>query len=167
MRAADTRKDEFLATLSHELRNPLAPLRSSLEIVKRLASMPPNASAALEIMDRQLSHLVRLVDDLLEVSRITRGQVELRREHVRLDAAIHAAIETSEPLIRAGNHRLSVALPQEPLLLDADPVPGARGDDTGEDAGDTVGDTAEAAAYLRRIPVSLTLVGGEVAHSAL
>ncbi len=122
LREADTRKDEFLATLSHELRNPLAPLRSSLEIVKRLATMPQNASAALAIMDRQLSHLVRLVDDLLEVSRITRGQVELRREHVRLDAAIHGAIETSEPLIRAGNHRLIVSLPDEPLMLDADPV---------------------------------------------
>ena len=122
LREADTRKDEFLATLSHELRNPLAPLRSSLEIVKRLASVPPSAAAALEIMDRQLSHLVRLVDDLLEVSRITRGEVELRREHVRLDAAIHSAIETSEPVVRAGNHRLIVSLPDEPLLLDADPV---------------------------------------------
>jgi PAS domain S-box-containing protein len=123
LQEADSRKDEFLATLSHELRNPLAPLRSSLEIVRRLASgSPPSASAALEIMDRQLSHVVRLVDDLLEVSRITRGQVELRREHVRLDAAINSAIETSEPLIRAGNHRLIVTLPEEPLLLDADPV---------------------------------------------
>ena len=122
LREADSRKDEFLATLSHELRNPLAPLRSSLEIVKRLASAPPNASAALAIMDRQMSHLVRLVDDLLEVSRITRGQVELRREQVRLDAAIRSAIETSEPLIRAGNHRLIVSFPDEPLLLDADPV---------------------------------------------
>jgi signal transduction histidine kinase/ActR/RegA family two-component response regulator len=122
LREADSRKDEFLATLSHELRNPLAPLRSSLEIVKRLATVPPNATAALEIMDRQMGHLVRLVDDLLEVSRITRGQVELRREHVRLDAAIHSAIETSEPLIRAGNHRLIVSFPDEPLLLDADPM---------------------------------------------
>jgi PAS domain S-box-containing protein len=122
LREADSRKDEFLATLSHELRNPLAPLRSSLEIVKRLASAPPNASAALAIMDRQMSHLVRLVDDLLEVSRITRGQVELRREQVRLDAAIRSAIETSEPLIRAGNHRLIVSFPDEPLLLDADPM---------------------------------------------
>ncbi len=123
LQEADSRKDEFLATLSHELRNPLAPLRSSLEIVRRVASSaPPSATAALEIMDRQLSHLVRLVDDLLEVSRITRGQVELRREHVRLDTAINSAIETSEPLIRAGNHRLIVSLPDEPLLLDADPV---------------------------------------------
>ncbi len=122
LREADARKDEFLATLSHELRNPLAPLRSSLEVVKRVATAPPIASAALEIMDRQLSHLVRLVDDLLEVSRITRGQVELRRESVRLDAAVRSAIETSEPLIRAGNHRLIVSLPDEPLLLDADPV---------------------------------------------
>jgi len=123
LQEADSRKDEFLATLSHELRNPLAPLRSSLEIVRRVTSgAPPSANAALDIMDRQLSHLVRLVDDLLEVSRITRGQVELRREHVRLDAAINSAIETSEPLIRAGNHRLIVSLPDEPLLLDADPV---------------------------------------------
>jgi PAS domain S-box-containing protein len=122
LREADSRKDEFLATLSHELRNPLAPLRSSLEILKRMITAPPTAGSALAIMDRQLSHLVRLVDDLLEVSRITRGEVELRRESVNLEAALRSALETSEPLIRAGNHRLTVSLPPEPLLLDADSV---------------------------------------------
>ncbi|HKS55776.1 MAG TPA: ATP-binding protein [Steroidobacteraceae bacterium] len=122
MREADNRKDEFLATLSHELRNPLAPLRSSLEFVRRVAQAPASAVTALDIMDRQLSHLVRLVDDLLEVSRITRGLVELRREQVRLDVAINSAIETSEPLIRAGKHRLIVSMPDEPLILNADRV---------------------------------------------
>src|SRR4029079_1810399 len=95
LREADSRKDEFLATLSHELRNPLAPLRSALEMLKLAAKKGITAGAALDIMDRQMSHLVRLVDDLLEVSRITRGQVELRREQVRLGAAIRSAIETS------------------------------------------------------------------------
>ena len=102
LREADSRKDEFLATLSHELRNPLAPLRNSLDILKRVGERAAERDPALEIMERQLNHLVRLVDDLLEVSRITRGQVELRRERVRLDAAMRNAIETSEPLIRAG-----------------------------------------------------------------
>ena len=114
------RKDEFLATLSHELRNPLAPLRSSLERAEARRGMP--AGRRVEIMERQLSHLVRLVDDLLEVSRITRGDVELRKELVRLDLAMRNAIEASEPLIRAGGHRLSIVAAAEPMMLDADPV---------------------------------------------
>jgi PAS domain S-box-containing protein len=122
LREADSRKDEFLATLSHELRNPLAPLRNSLEVVKQGGPKGTHTGTALAIMERQLSHLVRLVDDLMEVSRITRGSVELRREAVRLDVALRNAIEASESLIRAGGHRLSVSLPQETLMLDADPV---------------------------------------------
>ncbi len=122
LREADSRKDEFLATLAHELRNPLAPLRSSLEILKLSGTDGPAAGSALEIMERQVSHLVRLVDDLLEVSRITRGEVELRKEAVRLDDALRAAVEASEPLIRAGGHRLSISIPQDPIVLDADPV---------------------------------------------
>ena len=99
LREADSRKDEFIATLAHELRNPLAPLRSSLDILK-LGGVPlPPADQALEIMDRQLSHLVRLVDDLMEVSRITRGSVELRKERVRLEVALRSAME-AEVVIR-------------------------------------------------------------------
>jgi len=122
LREADSRKDEFIATLAHELRNPLAPLRSSLDILK-LGGVPlPPADQALEIMDRQLSHLVRLVDDLMEVSRITRGSVELRKERVRLEVALRSAMEAAEPMIRAGHHRLHVALAAETIMVEADPV---------------------------------------------
>jgi len=122
LREADSRKDEFLATLAHELRNPLAPLRSSLDVLSIAAAQDTAQGLALEIMERQLSHLVRLVDDLMELSRITRGNFELRKEPVRLDAALRGAIEACEPLIRAGGHRLNLSLPPGPIVLDADPV---------------------------------------------
>jgi PAS domain S-box-containing protein len=122
LREADSRKDEFLATLSHELRNPLAPLRSSLEVLKRVGAQGQRAGPVLDVMQRQLSHLVRLVDDLLEVSRITRGAVELRKERVRLDLVLRNALEASEPLMRTRNHRVNVSIPQEPIVLMADPV---------------------------------------------
>jgi len=122
LREADSRKDEFLATLAHELRNPLAPLRSSLDVLGIAAAQGAVPGPALEIMERQLSHLVRLVDDLMELSRITRGNFELRKEPVRLDGALRSAIEACEPLIRAGRHRLNLALPADPVVLDADPV---------------------------------------------
>jgi PAS domain S-box-containing protein len=122
LREADSRKDEFLATLAHELRNPLAPLRSSLDVLSVATGQGAAPGPALEIMERQLSHLVRLVDDLMELSRITRGNFELRKEPVRLDAALRSAIEACEPLIRAGGHRLNLSLPPDPIVLDADPV---------------------------------------------
>jgi PAS domain S-box-containing protein len=122
LRESDSRKDEFLATLSHELRNPLAPLRSSLEVLKRVGAEGRQAGLAIDVMQRQLSHLVRLVDDLLEVSRITRGAVELRKERVRLDSVLRHALEASEPLIRARNHRVHLSIPPEPIVLMADPV---------------------------------------------
>ncbi|MFL6565218.1 MAG: ATP-binding protein, partial [Burkholderiales bacterium] len=122
LREADSRKDEFLATLAHELRNPLAPLRSSLDVLSMAAAQGAAPGPALEIMERQLSHLVRLVDDLMELSRITRGNFELRKGPVRLDAALRSAIEACEPLIRAGGHRLNLSLPADPIVLDADPV---------------------------------------------
>jgi len=122
LREADSRKDEFLATLAHELRNPLAPLRSSLEVLSIATGQGAPPGPALEIMERQLSHLVRLVDDLMELSRITRGNFELRKEPARLDAALRSAIEACEPLIRAGGHRLNLSLPPDPIVLDADPV---------------------------------------------
>jgi signal transduction histidine kinase len=120
LREADRRKDEFLATLSHELRNPLASLRNGLELM-RLTGDRPNP-AVRDIMGRQLDHLVRLVDDLLEVSRITRGLLELRRERVDVATIVRNAIETSQPLVQAGGHRLDVSLPGEALWLDGDPV---------------------------------------------
>jgi PAS domain S-box-containing protein len=122
LQEADRRKDEFLATLSHELRNPLAPLRSALQLL-RLADTRDGAAAPLhEMMERQVGHLVRLVDDLLEMSRITRGAFELRRESVDLAEVVRNAVETSRPLLEVAQHRLEVSLPAEPLSVDGDPV---------------------------------------------
>jgi PAS domain S-box-containing protein len=122
LRDADRRKDEFLATLAHELRNPLAPLRNSLEILKipRLDSGTLQQTRAM--MERQVHHLVRLVDDLLDVSRVTRGKIELRKESVELANVVARAVETVQPLIAVQGHRLDLSLPNESLLLDADPV---------------------------------------------
>jgi len=122
LKQADRRKDEFLATLAHELRNPLAPIRNSLHIFRATGGDRAPTAQVCEIMERQVNHMVRLVDDLLELSRITRGQIELRREHVELASIVHSAIETSQPLIQAARHRLQVDLPDTPLWLDADPV---------------------------------------------
>jgi PAS domain S-box-containing protein len=121
LRDNDRRKDEFLATLAHELRNPLAPLEHGLEIL-RLAGGAGGAPAARvqEIMARQVRHMCRLVDDLLEVSRITRGKIELRKERMELSRVLHSAIETSGTTIDRARHKLTVSLPGESLLVDAD-----------------------------------------------
>ena len=119
---ADRRKDEFLATLSHELRNPLAPLRNSLQMLGLMEKRDSALAPIHEMMERQVEHLVRLVDDLLEMSRITRGALELRREPVDLAAVVRNAAETSGPLIEKGAHRLALALPEEPVAVDGDPV---------------------------------------------
>ncbi len=122
LKEADRRKDEFLATLAHELRNPLAPIRNSLQILK----MPRVDAAAAErsraMMERQVQHLVRLVDDLLDVSRVMRGKIELRKEGVELATVVARAIETAQPLIESQEHELSVHVPTESLPLEADPV---------------------------------------------
>src|SRR5213078_656690 len=88
----------------------------------RLSNGAPSAPALWEMMERQVSHMVRLVDDLLEVSRITRGKIELRKERVSLAAIVHSALETSRPLLEGAHHRLELALPEEPLIVEADPV---------------------------------------------
>ncbi len=116
----DRRKTEFLATLAHELRNPLAPIRSGLQLMRRTRSDPAAIARVQDIMDRQLDHLVHLVDDLLDVARITRGQVDLKPALVPLADVLNAAVETSLPLIDAARHRLDVRLPGEPLVLHAD-----------------------------------------------
>jgi len=121
LREADQRKDEFLATLAHELRNPLAPLRYSLEIL-RMEGGNPAVSRVHEMMERQINHMDRLVDDLLDVSRITRGKIELRRSRVDLATVVRTALETSKPLIELADHQLTLSLPSEPLVLDADPI---------------------------------------------
>ncbi|HEX6296536.1 MAG TPA: ATP-binding protein [Burkholderiales bacterium] len=116
---ADRRKNEFLAMLAHELRNPLAPIRNSVHLM-RLASPGGNDGQMWEMLDRQVEQMVRLVDDLMEVSRITRGTIELRKRPSDLAAIIRAAVETSGPLIEAARHQLTLALPPEPLVVDAD-----------------------------------------------
>jgi signal transduction histidine kinase/CheY-like chemotaxis protein len=115
---ADQRKDEFLATLAHELRNPLAPIRTGLAILK--APRPEAIARVVAMMDRQLGHMVRLVDDLLDVSRVSRDKVTLQRERVRLRAVIDSALETSRPLLDAAKHQLIVTVPAQPLWLEAD-----------------------------------------------
>jgi signal transduction histidine kinase len=119
---ADRRKDEFLANLAHELRNPLAPISNSLHILQSPGSAAGAAELVLQMMERQVNQMVRLVDDLMEVSRITRGKIELRKEQVELAAIVRSAVETSKPLIESGGHELAISLPAEPLILDADPV---------------------------------------------
>lgn len=119
---ADRRKDEFLATLAHELRNPLAPIRNSLQILRLAAITDPAVKQIQDVMERQVNHMVRLVDDLMEVSRITRGKIELRRERVELATIIRNAVETSQPLIDSAGHQLALAIPPDPLFVDADPV---------------------------------------------
>jgi signal transduction histidine kinase len=122
LREADRRKDEFLAMLAHELRNPLAPIRNALQILKMPRVDEATAGRSRDVMERQVHHLVRLVDDLLDVSRVMRGKIELRRERVELAAVVARAVETVQPLVDARRHELSVRLPPEPLPLDADPV---------------------------------------------
>ena len=122
LREADRRKDAFLATLAHELRNPLAPVRNALEVLKRADGDAALTPRALATMERQLAHMVRLIDDLLDVSRISRDHLELRRERVRLDGVIDAAVETCRPLLTDRGHALALALPASPLWLHADPV---------------------------------------------
>ena len=119
---ADRRKDEFLALLGHELRNPLAMIRNGLHILLR-----PNAAVAdqermKETMERQVDHLTRMVDDLLDVSRITRGHIQLRKERLELSRSIAQAIDSVRSLLKASNHVLSVTLPPEPIFLEADPT---------------------------------------------
>ena len=119
---ADRRKDEFLATLAHELRNPLAPLRNMLEVMKRADGDGTLMEQARSTMERQLNHMVRLIDDLLDVSRISRGKIELKRERVELASVVAQAVEACRPLAESAGHEVTVALPPEPLHLDADPV---------------------------------------------
>ncbi|HTO55201.1 MAG TPA: PAS domain S-box protein [Myxococcota bacterium] len=121
LREVDRRKDEFLATLAHELRNPLAPIRNSLHVLK-LAGNGPQSERVHEVLDRQVNHLIRLVDDLLEVARITSGKIELRRARIELAEVVRAAVETSRPAIERARHHLDLSLPSEPLWLDADSV---------------------------------------------
>ena len=120
LKEADRRKDEFLATLAHELRNPLAPIRNAVNLLQQADGDALVRQRAQSILARQVDHIIRLVDDLLDIARVSRGRISLQRQAVRLDAVIESAVETSRPLIEAGGHRLSIELPQEPVVLCAD-----------------------------------------------
>ena len=117
---ADRRKDEFLAMLAHELRNPLAPMRNALEIVRLSADDPAIVGNVRGMMERQVDHMVRLTDDLLDVSRITRNRLELRRKPVDLADVVHRAMESTDPLLKERRHTVTLALPTKPLVVDAD-----------------------------------------------
>ena len=117
---ADRRKDDFLATLAHELRNPLAPIASGLHILRMASDDHAAAAQARAIMERQVAQMVRLVDDLLDVARITTGKVEMRHEPIDLASAISDAVETASPLIAAGGQVLRVIPPDEPIWVNAD-----------------------------------------------
>jgi signal transduction histidine kinase len=118
----DQRKNEFLATLAHELRNPLSAMRNGLQLLRLAGDDPAMLLHARAILNRQVDQMVRLVDDLLDASRINSNRVELRTEWVELATVIKSAVETSRPTIEAARHDLSVSLPSQPVLLDADPL---------------------------------------------
>jgi signal transduction histidine kinase/CheY-like chemotaxis protein len=118
---ADRRKDEFLATLAHELRNPLAPIRNWVNVL-RMSGGGSGNNQVWDMMDRQVNHMVRLVDDLMELSRITRGKIDLRMEDVELAKVLHAAMEASRPLIDMAHHTLTVSVPDDPIVVRGDAV---------------------------------------------
>ena len=122
LREADRRKDEFLATLAHELRNPLAPIRNAVFILNAANADPAQRQLARSVIERQVRHMSLLLDDLLDVSRVTRGQFELKREYVDLRSVCDVAVETARPLIEAKRHTLRVALPAQTITLEADPL---------------------------------------------
>jgi signal transduction histidine kinase len=119
---ADRRKDDFLAILAHELRNPLAPISNAIEILQRLGSKDPELIRMRELIDRQVRHMTRLVDDLLDVSRITQGKINLRAEPLELTGLVNRAIEAHAPAISARGHRLVVKVPETPVELTGDAV---------------------------------------------
>lgn len=120
LREAAARKDEFLATLAHELRNPLAPIRNALEIMRISRNQPEVIESARSLMERQVATLVRLIDDLLEVSRMSRGKVQLRLERLSLDEVLEAAIEQSRPLLEKAGQTLKVLTPADEISLNGD-----------------------------------------------
>ena len=120
LRELDRRKDEFIATLAHELRNPLAPLRNGLEVLRLARGNAELAEKSRAMMERQLGQMVRLVDDLLDVSRVSRGKIELRREPVELALVLRNAIETSQPMLAGRGHELVISIPRDSIRVDAD-----------------------------------------------
>lgn len=121
LREADRRKDEFVATLAHELRNPLAPIFSGLEVLQMIGEKG-RVEQVRSMMERQLHQMTRLIDDLLDVGRLTTGKLELRTERVQLREVIVAALETSQPVIEQHGHQLEVVIPESPIFVDGDPL---------------------------------------------
>jgi PAS domain S-box-containing protein len=122
LKQADRRKDEFLAVLAHELRNPLAPLRNGLELLRLTRGEPEQAEQARSMMERQVRHMTRLIDDLLDISRISSGKLELKKQPLDVVEALRSALETSRPLLASAGHELLVDLPDTPLMVDGDLV---------------------------------------------
>ncbi|MDI1432455.1 hybrid sensor histidine kinase/response regulator [Polyangium sorediatum] len=122
LREADRRKDEFLAMLAHELRNPLAPIRSAAQILRIVGMADPRVERSTAMIERQVQHMTRLVDDLLDVSRITSGKIKLKKGHVDVAVAVGRALETARPLLDARKHEVSVEMPTEPVWVHADPT---------------------------------------------
>ncbi|WP_051331418.1 PAS domain S-box protein [Methylocaldum szegediense] len=120
--AADRQKDEFLAMLAHELRNPLAPIMSAIQILHRTEGAGPQYAWATDVIERQTKHITRLVDDLLDISRISRGKITLNKQPLELATIVNHAMETSRPLIQAQGHSLSLSLPSEPVWINGDPI---------------------------------------------
>ena len=119
---ANRHKDEFLATLAHELRNPLAPIRNAIEYLGMDGLTEKDLNAGRDVISRQVAVMVRLIDDLLDVSRISRNTLDIRKQRVVLSAILENAVESSRPLIREYGHELTIHLTPEPLKLDADPI---------------------------------------------
>ena len=122
LREGARRKNEFLAVLAHELRNPLAPIRNAVQLLRLKCPVDDETQEAHDVIERQVHQMTRLVDDLLDISRITRGMIRLQKEAVDVAAVVDRALELARPLIEARKHTLSVTLPPEPMLLDADPI---------------------------------------------
>ncbi len=122
LETVDRSKNEFLAILAHELRNPLAPIRNAVQILNREVSLAPESQWALSSIERQVRQMARLIDDLVDVARITSNRLDLRTERVDLAAVLRSAVETSGTLVKAGGQEFTVVLPDEPIYLDADPI---------------------------------------------
>jgi PAS domain S-box-containing protein len=153
---ADRRKSEFLATLAHELRNPLAPLSNGLQVMRLAPDDAKAVGKARDMMERQLSHMTHLVGDLLDIARINGGKVDLKKERVELHGIVANAVETSLPLIEAGGHELVIDIPEEALLLDADP------NRLAQVLGNLLNNAAKYTAPGGRIALSAALEGEEV-----
>ena len=122
LREADQRKDHFLAMLAHELRNPLAPISNAVQIMRVEGPSGPNLTWSIEVISEQIKHMTRIVDDLLDVSRITRGKIVLQKEPTELERVIELAVQACRSVLDDFNHELRVSLPPEPVVLEVDPA---------------------------------------------